>query len=95
MVNKCLLSLLVAISITALFWNHAEGLSCYVGQLGDVQSQTCPDEANFGCYRKERDGIIEFGCADKEDCDDINEDPDTQGFCCDDDDDEDNCNQWN
>jgi hypothetical protein len=87
MANKCLLSLLVVISITALFMVNAEGLSCYVGQLGDVQSQTCSDEANFGCYRKERDGIIEFGClASEEECNEIVESGNSNNYCCADDD---------
>jgi hypothetical protein len=89
------LSLLVVISVTTLFWNHAEGKSCYVGQLGkdgkpsDVQTQTCSDDASFGCSHIEQNGIIEFGCvASKKECVEIDESENLDSFCCE----ADNCN---
>jgi hypothetical protein len=75
MANKCLLSLLVVISITTLCRFNVEGLSCYVGEYiyrdkkTNVGTQTCPDDS-YLCYTRvmirrktnDADTIITLGC---------------------------------
>ena len=88
MTNKCLLSLLVVISITTLCKVNASVTSCFVGRWDDAKSQTCPDDANYGCFQL--DWIPhELGCADQAYCDELKEDP-RYGSCCMD---KDNCNE--
>ncbi len=75
MANKWLLSLLLLISITNLFWTNAEVTSCYTGSKSKensdasyVVTQDCSDAKNYGCYRWETDEDISVGCADGESC---------------------------
>ncbi len=85
MANKWLLSLLLLVSITNLFWTNAEVTSCYSGSeskdYSDVTTKDCSDGMNHGCYRWETDEGIEYGCEDEESC--ISTDH-TEGFysCC-------------
>ncbi len=92
MVNKCLLSLLVVISITTLCKVNANVTSCYVGTYGDVEIKNCSEDANYGCFQLyDMFTGLELGCADQAYCEHINEDRSDYGFCCLD---KDNCNGW-
>ena len=66
MANKCLLSLLVVISITTLCKVNANVTSCYVGEGPIVNSQTCSENQNVGCYRYNGDEFTSFGCVENE-----------------------------
>ena len=73
MTNKCLLSLLMVISITTLCSVKAEGRSCYEGvfskgglESGPIEIKKCPNDTEFGCYRYENDDRIDYGCLDNE-----------------------------
>ena len=77
MVKKCLLSLLVVISITILCRANEHVTSCYVGAYNkyDLENQKgkpvikivqCSLSANVGCYRYENESIKGYGCAENE-----------------------------
>ena len=74
MVNKCLLSLLVLISITNLFGIDATVTSCYEGYANKpvISNFPCPKTANFGCYAFNQGKNAQYGCIAQNQCDNPN-----------------------
>jgi len=74
MANKCLLSLLVVISITTLCTANATVTSCYTGAYINGQKEgnpvikivQCSLSANVGCYRYQNESIKGYGCVENE-----------------------------
>jgi len=86
MANKCLLSLLLIISITNVFEINAEVTSCYRG-TASTDGETvnagivnCEKPANFGCFRKLQGPFYSYGCIQKTDC--LSLGNNEKYFCC-------------